>query len=181
MKTLYLRNLLTKYLILVTSFSYAHATADELAYTRDTVVDYFNSSSDIYIAMKVGGRITYNEYKEYLLGELEEDELYETWKSIKFGEKEKFLILEKHKGSDKVGSIISAVYLSDYGVTRIGGKYLLFFHRNDKSDNLEFGKCDVVGLDSIPDPTRENIEQMILYVGKSTLTPCLYHVKYDQE
>ena len=107
--------------------------------------------------------------------------LYETWKSINFGEKEKFLILEQHKGSDIVGSIISAVYLSDYGVTRIEEKYLLFFHRNDKSDNLEFGKCDVVGLDSIPDPTREDIEQMIFYVGKNTLTPCLYHVKYDQE
>ncbi|TQV78900.1 hypothetical protein FKG94_12855 [Exilibacterium tricleocarpae] len=168
---------MNRFLLLFLLFVCISSNSDELVYTRETVNSYLNSSEGIYVVVKVGGRIPYSEYREYLISQLDEHQIYSSWKGIEFKKTEEFLILKNYKGFGDVGGIINVASLSDYGLTKIGKKYFLFIRKN--RGVLEYGACDVFSLEAIPSAMEKKLDDIISFIRNSTLTPCLFDVRYD--
>lgn len=157
------------------------SVADELPYDAKTISSYIETRSGVYLAIKVGGNLKFNEYKNYMKDYiLDEELLINSWKNASEQKGEKFLILKNYKGLINQGSIIWADNLSHYGVTELGKKYILLLtaHVAGESSSYSYGECDVFEFDKIPGDIKNELSPLINYISSSKLNPCLYGVNY---
>lgn len=161
-------------LILIMLFVFQTASASERVYTEKSANHYLRESNEIYVAMKIGGHIAYDEFKSYVMGNPDDNELFEKWKSLSFDGVEKILILKVFKGERGVGDILSIKPVANYGLTQFGERYVFFLRESN-----EYGPCEIVDTKKLPDRVMDSVEELIQFISGSTLNPCLYKVKYD--
>jgi len=175
-------------LLVVAMLQSLSAFSDELAYTRDDVQDYLASTSDAYEVVKIGGKLSYDDFKEYLGANISDnDEMYNLWRSHSQYEGEYFLVTRNYKGDRPVGSILKAKLISSTNTLQdLGKSYIVFFrddieyHVSTKSD-FYYGDCDIFPEKKVPSKVKEDFSELVKYLSDGSLTPCLIDVKYDDE
>jgi len=158
-------------------FIFDISKANELVYTRDNAIDYFSSSENIYIALKIGGELSYSEFERAIdkYNDFEDKTKYKMFNEFKNGSPDVFVVLKRYRGNINVGSRFSANNLGS--ITELGERYILFF--NDREGALYYGDCDAIEAKEVPDPYIKEVNKMMKYIANSKLTPCLYSVSYD--
>lgn len=151
------------------------STAGNLPYDKSTAQEYLASREAIYLVVKVGGWLSYNEYKGYFVDY--ENYTYSKWESVVGDRSQKFLVLKSYKnGENVIGETIQAQQVSDYGLTELGKKYILFLNVNrdqlfGEIGSYYFGDCEAIRLDDIPKELVSDLPSVLGHVSKSTLNP----------
>ena len=165
-----LKNILFGGVILIAS---RLAFCDEPAYQRDTIAPYLNTRDGIYLAVKIGGRLHFNEYRDLLKNRTQDlDQLISLWQKLKQEDEEQFLVVKSITGNLKAGDVFNAVQHSDYGYAQLGEETILLLHQKQSTGHFEFGPCDIISRNQLA-KTPDTIDQLYQALNEHSLTPCL--------